>query len=165
MCRLKNHAYAGLPPSENHASQGKNVHTNTRNSAFPRALKLIAKNKVFECLTLLKIEVIEYGKWASKWLEMHSQRHRFSFFSGGGPTPALILFPHLWPAPISSKLRLSAFSHPLAKIMRPREKNVHTNTRNSAFPRALKLIAKNKVFECLTLLKIEVIEYGKWASK
>ena len=44
--------------------------------------KLISKIKVFECLTLLKIEVIEYGKWASKWLEMHSQRHRFSFFSG-----------------------------------------------------------------------------------
>ena len=38
MCRLKKHAYAGLPPSENHASQGKNVRTNTRNSAFPRAL-------------------------------------------------------------------------------------------------------------------------------
>ena len=34
----KKHAYAGLPPSENHASQGKNVRTNTRNSAFPRAL-------------------------------------------------------------------------------------------------------------------------------
>ena len=38
MCQLKKHAYAGLPPSENHASQGKNVRTNTRNSAFPRAL-------------------------------------------------------------------------------------------------------------------------------
>ena len=46
-------------------------------------------------------------KWASKWLELHSQRHRFSFFSEGGPTPTLILFPHLWLAPISSKLRLS----------------------------------------------------------
>ena len=31
----------------------------------------------FECLTLLKIEIIEYGKRAKKWLEMHSQRHRF----------------------------------------------------------------------------------------
>ena len=31
----------------------------------------------FECLTLLKTEVIEYGKRASKWPEMHSQRHRF----------------------------------------------------------------------------------------
>ena len=42
---------------------------------------------MFEFLTLLKIEVIEYGKkWASKWLEMHSQRHRFFFKkSGGGP--------------------------------------------------------------------------------
>ena len=39
-CQLKKHAYAGLPPSENHASQGKNVRTNTRNSAFPRALVL-----------------------------------------------------------------------------------------------------------------------------
>ena len=37
-CRLKKHAYAGLPPNENHASQGKNVRTNTRNSAFPSAL-------------------------------------------------------------------------------------------------------------------------------
>ena len=34
----KKHTYAGLPSSENHASQGKKVHTNTRNSAFPRAL-------------------------------------------------------------------------------------------------------------------------------
>ena len=38
MCRLKKHAYAELLPSEKHASQGKNVRTNTRNSAFPRAL-------------------------------------------------------------------------------------------------------------------------------
>ena len=38
MCRLKKHAYAGLSPSENHASQVKNVRTNTRNPAFPRAL-------------------------------------------------------------------------------------------------------------------------------
>ena len=28
--------------------------------------KLMAKNKVFECLTLLKIEVIEYGKMGIK---------------------------------------------------------------------------------------------------
>ena len=34
----KKHAYTDLPPSKNHASQGKNVHTKTRNSAFPRAL-------------------------------------------------------------------------------------------------------------------------------
>ena len=34
----KKHAYAGLPPSENHASQGKNVRTNMRNSAFLSAL-------------------------------------------------------------------------------------------------------------------------------
>ena len=27
---------------------------------------------------------IEYGKWASKWLEMHSQRHRIKKI-GGGP--------------------------------------------------------------------------------
>ena len=38
MCRLKKHAYAELPTSEKHASKGKNVRTNTRNSAFPRAL-------------------------------------------------------------------------------------------------------------------------------
>ena len=46
--------------------------------------KLIARNKVFECLTLLKIEVLE--KWASKWLEMHSQRQRFKKRSPD-PTP------------------------------------------------------------------------------
>ena len=34
----KKHAYAELPPCENHASEGKNVRTNTRNSVFPRAL-------------------------------------------------------------------------------------------------------------------------------
>ena len=39
MCQLKKHAYAELLPSENHASQGKNV----RNSAFPRALSHILK--------------------------------------------------------------------------------------------------------------------------
>ena len=31
----------------------------------------------FECLTLLRNEVIEYEKSASKWPEMHSQGHRF----------------------------------------------------------------------------------------
>ena len=36
---LKN-AYTELPPSKNHASQGKNVRTNTHNSAFPRALRI-----------------------------------------------------------------------------------------------------------------------------
>ena len=36
--------------------------------------KLIVRNKVFGCTTLLKIEVIAYGKWVSKWLETHSQR-------------------------------------------------------------------------------------------
>ena len=41
--RLKKHAYAELPASENHASQGKNVRTNTHNSAFPRALCTIVK--------------------------------------------------------------------------------------------------------------------------
>ena len=39
--------------------------------------KLIVRNKVFECTTLLKIEVIEDEKWVSKWLEMHSLRQRF----------------------------------------------------------------------------------------
>ena len=34
----KKHAYAELLPSGKHASQGKNVRTNTRNSVFPRAL-------------------------------------------------------------------------------------------------------------------------------
>ena len=34
----KKHASAELPPSENHVSQGKNMRTNTCNSAFPRAL-------------------------------------------------------------------------------------------------------------------------------
>ena len=41
-CRLKKHAYAELLPSGKHASQGKNVRTNTRNSAFPRALVIIS---------------------------------------------------------------------------------------------------------------------------
>ena len=39
---LKKHAYAELPPSENHASQGKNVRTNTCNSGFPRALLTVS---------------------------------------------------------------------------------------------------------------------------
>ena len=39
----------------------------------------IGLTRVFECQIFLKIEVIEYGKWASNWLEMHSQRNR-----GGG---------------------------------------------------------------------------------
>ena len=38
MCRLKKHAYAELPPGENHASQAKSLRPNTRNSVFPRAL-------------------------------------------------------------------------------------------------------------------------------
>ena len=38
----KKHAYAELPLSKKHASQGKNVRTITRNSAFPRALLFIA---------------------------------------------------------------------------------------------------------------------------
>ena len=46
---------------------------------------LIAKNKVFECLTLLKIEFIQSGIMGLKWLEMHSQVHRFKKKSGGGP--------------------------------------------------------------------------------
>ena len=47
----KKHAYAELPPSENHASQGKNVRTNTRNSAFPRALLLKKKSEQgLDCL-------------------------------------------------------------------------------------------------------------------
>ena len=35
--------------------------------------KLIVRNNVFECTILLKIEVMEYEKWVSKWLEMHSR--------------------------------------------------------------------------------------------
>ena len=46
----KKHAYAGLPPSEKHASQGKNVRTNTRNSAFPRALKRVEIHVVLGCI-------------------------------------------------------------------------------------------------------------------
>ena len=37
------------PPSETHASQGKNVHTNMRNSAFPRALILTYPNVAGVC--------------------------------------------------------------------------------------------------------------------
>ena len=47
----KKHAYAGLAPNENHASQGKNVRTITRNSAFPRALN--GDIKVYEIKTKL----------------------------------------------------------------------------------------------------------------
>ena len=36
--------------------------------------KLNVRKKMFECTTLLKTEVIEYGKRVSKWLEMHSLR-------------------------------------------------------------------------------------------
>ena len=35
----KKHVYEELPSSENHVSQGKNVLTNTRISAFLRALR------------------------------------------------------------------------------------------------------------------------------
>ena len=38
----KKHAYAELPTSEKHASQEENVRTSMRNSAFPRALYIIA---------------------------------------------------------------------------------------------------------------------------
>ena len=34
---------------------------------------------------LLKIEVIEYGKWASKWLEMHSPRQIKKKIQGNTP--------------------------------------------------------------------------------
>ena len=58
MCRLKKHAYVGLPPSENHASQGKNVRTNTRNSAFPCALAPVTPSgSAHECV--IKYEVDE----------------------------------------------------------------------------------------------------------
>ena len=49
-CRLKKHAYAGLLPSKNHASLGKNVRTNTRNSAFLRALSKYVCH-VLHCVT------------------------------------------------------------------------------------------------------------------
>ena len=32
------------------------------NKRMTRKCKIIVRNKVFECLTLLKIEIIEYGK-------------------------------------------------------------------------------------------------------
>ena len=63
-------------------------------------------------------------KWASKWLEMHSERHRFLKKNAGGGLP----YP-------------------------PR------------MTRKCKIIVRNRVFECLTLLKIEVIEYGKMGFK
>ena len=51
--------------------------------------KLKVMNKVFECLALLKIKVIEYGKMGFKWLEVHSQRQRFlkKKSVGGSPGP------------------------------------------------------------------------------
>ena len=59
-------------------------------------------------------------KWASKWLEMHSQSQRF-------------------------KKRMSPYP--------PRMTG------------KWKIIVWNKMFECLSLLKIEVIEYGKMGFK
>ena len=53
-----------------------NFNTTPSNSQGPCSffvLQNIGLTRQFECLTLLKIEVIEYGKWASNWLEMHSQ--------------------------------------------------------------------------------------------
>ena len=100
---------------------------------------------MFECLTLLKIDVIEMEKWAVNWLKMHSQRHRFFEKISGGGTP--------YPPGMTRKC---------------------------------KIIVRNKVFECLffffdplaringrctlytpglTLVKIEVIEYGKMGFK
>ena len=42
------------------------------------------RNKVFECVSEL---TIEYGKWASSWLEMHSQRHTLKKNPGEVPRP------------------------------------------------------------------------------
>ena len=56
----KKHAYAELLPSEKQASQGKNVRTNTRNSAFPRALLL---NHTFYSLSpLMQAQVFTIDK-------------------------------------------------------------------------------------------------------
>ena len=42
MCLLKKqHAYGELPPSKNPVSEGKNVRTNTLNSAYLRALDAV----------------------------------------------------------------------------------------------------------------------------
>ena len=43
----KKHAYVELPPSKNCASQGKNVRTNTHNSAFQRTLLTHQLKNVF----------------------------------------------------------------------------------------------------------------------
>ena len=42
----KKHAYAELPPCENHASQAKSLRPNTPNSAFPRALTSMIKSSL-----------------------------------------------------------------------------------------------------------------------
>ena len=49
----KKHAYAELAPSENLASQGINVRTNTRNSAFPRALRVVNAWNLLPCEVVL----------------------------------------------------------------------------------------------------------------
>ena len=93
-----------------------------------RKCKIIVRNKVFECLTLLKIEVIEYGKnGLQNGLKCILRDIDFKKKSGGGP---------LTPPPPPPQMT-----------------------------RKCKIIVWNKVFECLTLLKIEVIEYGKMGFK
>ena len=67
-------AIAVPPPLPSHGNLTKASRGRQGNS------KLIVRNKVFECTNLLnlsKIEITEYGKWVSKWLEMHSQSQRF----------------------------------------------------------------------------------------
>ena len=55
-----------VPPFPPHGSLTKTPRGRQGNA------KLIVRNEVFECTTLLKIEVIEYGK-----MGVHSQRQRF----------------------------------------------------------------------------------------
>ena len=79
---------------------------------------------MFECLTLLKIEVIEYRKnGLQNGLKCIHRDIDFFKKSGGGP-------PYPPPPPPSND-------------------------------KEMQIIVRDKVFECLTLLKIEVIEYGK----
>ena len=84
--------------------------------------KLIAKNKVFEFLTLLKTEVKEYEKMGfkmAKWLEMPSQRNKFlKIFRGetpGHPNERGVEPPsHTLPplAAFAARFNPSAFSAP-----------------------------------------------------
>ena len=63
----KKHVYTELPPSEHHVSHGKSVRTNTRNSAFPRALDDdddLTEEERASCLILIVL-LLSFGTYYS----------------------------------------------------------------------------------------------------